>query len=112
MVLLPNLIGSSTDLSPSKKTSLKRYKEIQKGVFNGRNIRFGVGNMQWVLYLMDLLLIKVSEFIGPLSFFSDYMRPSIRLAALMKLSIIYTFTHDSIYVGEDGCFTPLTGRTA
>ncbi|MCK5766846.1 MAG: transketolase, partial [Candidatus Atribacteria bacterium] len=100
---IPYLIGGSADLCPSTKTYLSKYKEIQKGAFKGRNIRFGVrehamGGICNGIAAHKGLRVYCSTFFV----FSDYMRPSIRLAALMKLPVIYIFTHDSIFVGEDG----------
>ncbi|MEA2021818.1 MAG: transketolase [Candidatus Caldatribacteriota bacterium] len=100
---MPYLIGGSADLSPSTKTYLKKFKEIQKGVFDGRNIRFGVREHAMGAICNGIAAHKgFRVYCSTFFVFSDYMRPSIRLAALMKLSVIYIFTHDSIFVGEDG----------
>ncbi len=97
------LIGGSADLSPSTKTYLNNYDEIQSNIYNGRNIRFGVrehamGSIINGIALYGGFRVYCSTFLV----FSDYMRPSIRLAALMNLPIIYIFTHDSIFIGQDG----------
>ncbi|MCK4400697.1 transketolase [bacterium] len=100
---VPFLIGGSADLSPSTKTILKKYESINRGKFAGRNIHFGIRE-----HCMGGVLNGMALFGGIIPYgstffvFSDYMRPSIRLAALMKQQVIYVFTHDSIFVGEDG----------
>ena len=100
---MPYLVGGSADLSPSTKTYLKQFEEIQKGQFEGRNIRFGVREHAMGAICNGVAAHKGFRIYCSTFFsFSDYMRPSIRLAALMKLPVIYIFTHDSIYVGEDG----------
>jgi transketolase len=100
---LPELAGGSADLHPSTKTYLSSYDAVKKGHYAARNIHFGVREhgMGGILNGMALhggLRPYGSTFLV----FSDYMRPSIRLAALMQLSVLYVFTHDSIFVGEDG----------
>ncbi|HLV09509.1 MAG TPA: transketolase [Halanaerobiales bacterium] len=97
------LIGGSADLSPSNKTYLTQYEEIQRDNFNGRNFRFGVREHAMGAIVNGIMLHKgFRPFCSTFLVFSDYMRPAIRLAALMKLPVVYVFTHDSIYVGEDG----------
>lgn len=100
---LPHLLSGSADLSLSNKTYLKAYPPLRKGDFSGRNIHFGVREHAMGGILNGLALhggiIPVG---GTFLVFSDYMRPSIRLAALMKLPVIYVFTHDSLFLGEDG----------
>ncbi len=101
--LLPGFCGGSADLSPSTKTTLKEFDSIKKGFFKGRNIHFGVRE-----HAMGAILNGIALYGGFLPFgstflvFSNYMLPAIRLAAMMKLNVNYVFTHDSIYVGEDG----------
>jgi transketolase len=100
---LPELVGGSADLHPSTKTYLSAYPAVQKGEYGGRNFHFGIREhaMGGILSGMALhggLRAYGSTFLV----FSDYMRPAIRLAALMRLPVIYVFTHDSIFVGEDG----------
>lgn len=100
---LPSLMGGSADLAPSNKTYLNGAAEFQKNSRNGRNIRFGVrehamGGIMSGMYLHS----GVRPYGGTFLVFADYMRPAIRLAALMKLPVIYVFTHDSVAVGEDG----------
>jgi transketolase len=98
-----NLIGGSADLAPSNKTLVKDGGDFQANHYDGRNLRFGVREhgMGGILNGMALHggLIPYG---GTFLIFSDYMRPAIRLASLMRLKVIYVFTHDSIGLGEDG----------
>jgi len=100
---VPYLVGGSADLAPSNKTYLDKYGEIQKDNFAGRNFRFGVRE-----HAMGAIANGISlhgglrPFVSTFHVFSDYLRPAIRMAALMKQPVVYVFTHDSIYVGEDG----------
>ncbi|MFC1883906.1 transketolase [Thermodesulfobacteriota bacterium] len=89
---IENLFGGSADLAPSNKTEIKGEDDFQGGNFTGRNIRFGVRELHG----------GIIPYGGTFLIFSDYMKPSIRLAALMGLKVIYVFTHDSIGLGEDG----------
>jgi transketolase len=100
---LPCLIGGSADLAPSNKTLISSSLDLQKGAYDGRNIRFGVREHAMGSILSGLALHKgLIPYGGTFLVFADYMRPAIRLASLMKLHVIYVFTHDSIAVGEDG----------
>ncbi len=100
---LPTLIGGSADLAPSTKTYLTSYGSISKSDFGGRNLHFGVREHAMGGILNGLALHGgIIPYGGTFLVFSDYMRPSIRLAAMMHLPVIYVFTHDSIFVGEDG----------
>jgi transketolase len=100
---IPYLIGGSADLSPSNNTIIKFSHDFQKNMFDGRNIRFGVREHAMGGIISGIALHKgLRPYGGTFLVFADYMRPSIRLAALMKLPVIYIFTHDSIAVGEDG----------
>jgi transketolase len=100
---LPTLIGGSADLAPSNNTLIKASFDFQKGSYDGRNIRFGVREHAMGSILSGLALHKgVRPYGGTFLVFADYCRPAIRLAALMKLPVIYVFTHDSVAVGEDG----------
>lgn len=100
---VPELIGGSADLAPSNKTVLNFSHDFQKDAYDGRNIRFGVREHAMAAILNGMALHKgVRPYGGTFLVFADYMRPAIRLAALMKLPVIYVFTHDSIAVGEDG----------
>lgn len=97
------LIGGSADLGPSNVTTLKGYDSVKRGDFSGRNIHFGVRE-----HCMGAVMNGMARHGGIVPYggtflvFSDYMRPAIRLAALMQLRVIYIFTHDSLGVGEDG----------
>ncbi len=100
---IQNLIGGSADLAPSNKTIINSSHDFQKGSYDGRNIRFGVREHAMGGILSGIALHGgLIPYGGTFLVFADYMRPAIRLAALMKQSVIYVFTHDSIAVGEDG----------
>lgn len=101
--LVEYLVGGSADLAPSTKTYLDKYGDIQKDNFAGRNFRFGIREHAMGSIVNGIMAHKgFRPFCATFLVFSDYMRPSIRMAALMKLPVIYVFTHDSFYVGEDG----------
>lgn len=100
---VPNLIGGSADLAPSTKTLIKGEGDFSPANYGARNLRFGVrehamGSIMNGLALHGGLIPYGATFLV----FADYMRPAIRLAALMKQKVIYIFTHDSIGLGEDG----------
>ncbi|OMF63287.1 transketolase [Paenibacillus sp. FSL R5-0490] len=100
---LPSFFGGSADLAGSNKTMIKGSGDFTAESFDGRNIWFGVREFAMGAALNGMALhggLKV--FGGTFFVFSDYLRPSIRLAALMNLPVTYVFTHDSIAVGEDG----------
>jgi transketolase len=100
---LPVLMGGSADLAPSNKTEIAGTSDFQKGSYGGRNIRFGVRELAMGAILSGMFLHGgIRPYGGTFLVFADYMRPAIRVAALMKLPVIYIFTHDSIAVGEDG----------
>ncbi len=100
---MPELVGGSADLHPSTKTYLSAYPPIKEGNYGGRNFHFGIREHAMAGVLNGLALHGgFRPFGSTFLVFSDYMRPSIRLAALMRLPVIYVFTHDSIFVGEDG----------
>jgi transketolase len=100
---LPNLIGGSADLAPSTDTDLEKYKSFTSNNYAGRNFHFGIREHAMGAILNGLAL---SKFIIPYGatflIFSEYMRPPIRLAAIMKIRPIFIYTHDSIALGEDG----------
>ncbi|RXM79497.1 transketolase [Clostridium tetani] len=101
--VVPNLIGGSADLAPSNKTYMKDKGDFSKEDRKGANLHFGVREHAMAaiangMYLHGGLKVFVSTFFV----FSDYMKPSMRLSALMNLPITYVLTHDSIGVGEDG----------
>lgn len=100
---VPNLVGGSADLAPSNNSFLHGEGIIQAGDFSGRNFCFGVREHGMASILNGLALYGHFRVFGATFLvFSDYMRPSMRLAALMKLPVVYILTHDSIWVGEDG----------
>jgi len=100
---IDTLIGGSADLAPSNKTFLNDIAEFQKNSYEGRNIRFGVREHAMAAIMSGMALHGgLKPYGGTFLVFADYMRPSVRLAALMGLPVIYVFTHDSIAVGEDG----------
>ncbi len=100
---IPALVGGSADLAPSNNTLIQGASDFQKKNYEGRNIRFGVREHAMAAILNGMSLHGgLKPFGGTFLVFSDYMRPAIRLAALMKQPVIYVFTHDSIAVGEDG----------
>ncbi len=100
---VPNLIGGSADLGPSNKTVIKDGGSVSGDDATGRNIHFGIrehamGAIANGITAHGGFRTYVSTFLS----FSDYLKPAVRMAALMKLPIIYIFTHDSLFVGEDG----------
>jgi transketolase len=98
-----DLIGGSADLEPSNKTGLKESKWIAAGDFSGNNIHFGIRELGMSAIVNGITAYGGYRAFGATFFvFSDYCRPAIRLAALMKLPSIWVFSHDSFYVGEDG----------
>ncbi|MCU0560915.1 MAG: transketolase [Desulfobacterales bacterium] len=100
---LPALMGGSADLTPSNNTSIAGARDFQKDAPQGRYLRFGVREHAMGGVLSGLALHGgVRPYGGTFLVFADYMRPAMRLAALMRLPVIYIFTHDSIAVGEDG----------
>jgi len=100
---LPTLIGGSADLEPSCKTYLNGYGDFSADNPGGRNFHFGVREHAMGGILSGMALHGgVIPYGSTFLVFSDYMRPSIRLAAMMELPVVYVFTHDSIGIGEDG----------
>ena len=100
----PWLIGGAADLAPSTKTLLKfdGVGDLEARTPGGRNLHFGIREHAMGAILSGLALSKLRPYGATFLIFSDYMKPAIRLAALMELPVIYIFTHDSIGVGEDG----------
>lgn len=100
---LPELLGGSADLAESNNTLLAGEASFAAGLPTGRNLRFGVREHAMGAILSGLALTGLFRPYGAtFLIFSDYMRPAIRLAALMRQPVIYLFTHDSIFLGEDG----------
>jgi transketolase len=101
--VVPELVGGSADLAPSTDTYLKGYSDVIGGEFFGRNFHFGVRE-----HAMAAIMNGITAhggfrvYGGTFLIFSDYMRPSVRLAALQKLPVIFVYSHDSIGLGEDG----------
>ncbi|MEC7838901.1 MAG: transketolase [Chlamydiota bacterium] len=101
--MLPQLIGGSADLSCSDLTMLKEFPVISPGIFTGKNIKFGVREFGMAAMATGLAQTQMlTPYIGTFLTFSDYMRNAIRLCSLMKEKVIYQFTHDSVFLGEDG----------
>jgi transketolase len=101
--LLPALLGGSADLHSSNNTLIKGVDPLRGDDFSGRNIYFGVREHAMGAALNGMALHGgMVPYGGTFLIFSDYMRPAMRLAALMRLQVIYVFTHDSIGLGEDG----------
>jgi transketolase len=100
---VPALMGGSADLAPSNKTLIDNENGFQAGSYDGRNIHFGVREFGMTAVLNGMALHGgFIPYGGTFLIFSDYMRPAIRLACLMKQHVIYILTHDSIGLGEDG----------
>jgi transketolase len=98
-----NLLGGSADLAPSNNTYVQGLPEFQAGSYQGRNFRFGVREHAMGSIGNGMALHGgLRPYTGTFLIFSDYMRPAVRLAALMRLPVIFIFTHDSIGLGEDG----------
>ena len=101
--VIPQMIGGSADLAGSNKTLISSEKNFGLDGYAARNIWFGVREFAMGAALNGMALHGGVKVYGATFFvFSDYLRPAIRLAALMKLPVTYVFTHDSIAVGEDG----------
>ena len=100
----PWLIGGAADLAPSTKTRLafEGAGDLEHDRPDGRNLHFGIREHAMGAILNGLAVSKIRPYGSSFLVFSDYMKPSIRLGALMQLPVIYVFTHDSIGVGEDG----------
>ncbi|MEE8396990.1 MAG: transketolase, partial [bacterium] len=99
----PDLLGGSADLTPSNNTRAKGFEDLAPGVFAGKYVRYGVRE-HGMAAIMNGLAVHggVVPYAGTFAVFSDYLRPSARLAALMGRQVIYVLTHDSIGLGEDG----------
>jgi transketolase len=99
---LPTLIGGSADLAPSTDTLIKGAGDFEKGNYGGRNLHFGVREHGMGAIVNGMALSGLAPYGATFLIFSDYMRPTIRLAALMEAHSIFVFTHDSVFLGEDG----------
>lgn len=101
--ICPNMVGGSADLAPSNKTEMKGEGFFSVDDRSGRNIHFGVREMAMTAITNGIYLHGgLKPFCATFFVFSDFMKPMIRLAALMGLPVAYVLTHDSIGVGEDG----------
>ena len=101
--IMPQLFGGSADLAPSNKTEMKGEGDFSSKDYKGRNIHFGVRELAMAAISNGLALHGgVRPYVATFFVFSDYMKPMIRIAALMGLPTTYVLTHDSIGVGEDG----------
>ncbi len=99
---LPTLIGGSADLAPSTDTLIKGEGDFKKGNYGARNLRFGVREHAMGAIVNGMALSGLIPYGATFLIFSDYCRPTIRLAALMEAHSIFVFTHESIFLGEDG----------
>jgi transketolase len=102
---VPGLLGGSADLAGSNNTTLKAYGHVQKDAFgaSARNIHYGIREHAMGSIMNGLSLHGgFRPYGGTFLVFSDYMRPAVRLAALMHQPVVYVWTHDSIFLGEDG----------
>ena len=101
--LVSSLIGGAADLAPSTKTLIKGTADFSAENYAGRNLHFGVRELGMSLLANGIALYGTAiPYAATFFVFSDYMKPGIRLAAIQNLHVIYVFTHDSFYVGEDG----------
>jgi transketolase len=99
---LPWLVGGSADLAPSTKTLIDEGGSFEADAYGGRNLHFGVREHGMGSIVDGMALSHLRAYGATFLVFSDYMRPPIRLAAIMEIGAIFVFTHDSIGVGEDG----------
>ena len=99
----PLMIGGAADLAPSTDTLLKKYGSFEPDDYGGRNFHFGIREHAMGAALNGMTLTKgITAYGATFLIFSEYMRPPIRLAAIMKIKPIFVYTHDSIGLGEDG----------
>ncbi len=99
---VPWLIGGAADLAPSTKTLIKDADSFERGEYDGRNFHFGIREHSMGAIVNGMSLSLVRPYGSTFFIFTDYMRPPIRLAALMDIPVIFIYTHDSIGLGEDG----------
>lgn len=100
---IPHVVGGAADLAPSTSTFIKGGGSVQKNQYDGRNLHFGVREHAMAAMINGMILHRGFIAYGATFLvFSDYCRPSLRLAALMEIPAIMVFTHDSIFLGEDG----------
>ncbi|MBO6061336.1 MAG: transketolase, partial [Clostridia bacterium] len=100
---IPNLVGGSADLGPSNLTYMKAYGDFADSNYSGRNFRFGIREFAMAAIANGMALYGgLRPYCATFLVFVDYMKPALRLSALMGLNVLYIMTHDSIGVGEDG----------
>ncbi len=100
---IPEMVGGSADLTGSNNTNVKGIPAVKPGDFNGRYVHYGVREHGMAAAMNGMALHGgIIPYSGAFLVFADYMRPSIRLAALMRQRVIHVLTHDSIGLGEDG----------
>jgi transketolase len=99
---VPELVGGSADLAPSTLTLIKDGGSVEKGSYGGRNLHFGIREFGMGTIVNGLVLSGFRAFGAGFLIFSDYMKASLRLAAIMRIPSTFVFTHDSIGLGEDG----------
>ena len=99
---VPALIGGAAELAPSTKTYMSGEGDFSRKDYRGRNLHFGVRELAMTGIANGLALHGLRPFVSTFFVFSDYMKPMLRLASLMKLPLTCVLTHDSIGVGEDG----------
>ena len=100
--LLPTFLGGSADLAPSTKTYVKGLGDFSKANYGAKNFHFGIREHGMGSILNGMAVSGLVPYGSTFLIFSDYCRPTIRLAALMKAHSIFVFTHDSVFLGEDG----------
>jgi len=99
----PELVGGSADLDPSTKTYMKGFGDVKPGDYAGRNIHYGVREHAMGSIANGLAVHSgIVPFTATFFNFYDYMKPAVRLAALNKTRLVYIYTHDSVFLGEDG----------
>jgi transketolase len=101
--LVPSFVGGSADLNPSTKTYIEGSPALAAGKYEGRNVHFGIREHAMGSFVNGMAITGgFIPFGSTFLIFSDYMRPAIRLAALSHIQALFVFTHDSVYLGEDG----------
>jgi transketolase len=101
--VVPELVGGSADLTPSNNTKAKDQKDVRRGDFSGRYMRYGVREHGMASAMNGIAVHHgLIPYGGTFLTFSDYARPAIRLSAFMGVGVVYVMTHDSIGLGEDG----------
>lgn len=99
---MPWFLGGSADLAPSNNTHIKGEQDFEPGSFGGRNFHFGVREHSMAAACNGMALVGLRPYCGTFFIFTDYLRPSMRLSAIMRQPVLYILTHDSIGLGEDG----------